>query len=105
MSNEQVVERIRADRFRGSDRSGLNVVVWTPGWRLIDGLQPVDAQSRVDRRDQIIDDGLALILPAGVRARARDLVGRSHDVAAFNASADPCRGEDLIVMIASRRVV
>src|SRR5213593_2203031 len=68
--NEKVFQRIRIDNLRRPDRSELNVFVGTSGRSVLNLLSPVHPQGRVDRRDEVIDHGLLLGLPAGIDAFA-----------------------------------
>src|SRR2546422_4204667 len=97
--NEKVFQRIRIDNLRRPDRSELNVFVGTSGRSVLNLLSPVHSQGRVDRRDEVIDHGLLLGLPAGIDAFAGHLVCCPEYLLAFNASAHQRRGEHLVVVV------
>src|SRR5262249_45862339 len=102
---KKLLDRIRVDRLRRTDRRSLNISVPATGWRVLHILPPVDSQCRIDRCNEIVDHGLPFVTPSRFDPFAGQFVRSSQNALTFDTAADKRASENFIVVVASGRIV
>src|SRR5687767_3694758 len=81
---DKQIDMILRDEGIRPDRRRLDVVVRPTGGRVFDLLPPVDTESRIDGRNQVVDLGLFPMVPPGVDARRAVVIGSADHALALD---------------------